>query len=209
VPRILILALATLAACSKSDGGQPAKDDVPPPPVHHGGVDPSKFDCTTIAPVADVTTALGGTVRPIDSDMPTPRNIAKPCSYLVTHADAGAQEGWTFDMDCRPGYDKRAETLFAQYAQNVGDQQSAYQAQVGSGKAPTNDAGVAMHAPGDAHAVDVGKKALDHHGQGLLFIDDDAPCYVRVVGPDAAHRLALAQLIAKNLHEANAPIGIP
>ena len=63
-----------------------------------------------------------------------------------------------------------------------------------------------VHAPGAAVDVAVGAKGLDHHGQGLLFIDDDAPCYVRVVGPDAPRRLALAQLIAKNLTFANAPM---
>ena len=54
--------------------------------------------------------------------------------------------------------------------------------------------------------MEVGAKALDHHGRGLLFIDDDAPCYVRVIGPDAPHRLELARLVAKNLTFANAPM---
>jgi len=61
-------------------------------------------------------------------------------------------------------------------------------------------------APEAAAEVAVGAKALDHHGQGLLFIDDDAPCYVRVAGKDAARRLELARLIAKNLTLANAPM---
>ena len=61
-------------------------------------------------------------------------------------------------------------------------------------------------AGGRRREVEVGAKGLDHHGQGLIFIDDDAPCYVRVIGPDAANRLALAQLIAKNLTFANAPM---
>ena len=34
-----------------------------------------------------------------------------------------------------------------------------------------------------AHEVEVGRRALDHHGQGLLFVDDDSPCYVPIVGP--------------------------
>ena len=55
-------------------------------------------------------------------------------------------------------------------------------------------------------AQQVGSKGLDHHGQGLIFIDDDAPCYVRVVGPDAAHRFELAKMLAKNLTFANAPM---
>jgi hypothetical protein len=54
--------------------------------------------------------------------------------------------------------------------------------------------------------VAVGAKGLDHHGQGLIFVDDDAPCYVRVLGKDAARRLELARLIAKNLTFANAPM---
>jgi hypothetical protein len=69
-----------------------------------------------------------------------------------------------------------------------------------------NDAGVVNRAPDVAAEVAVGAKGLDHHGQGLIFIDDDAPCYVRVIGPDAAKRLALAQLIAKNLTYENAPM---
>ena len=59
---------------------------------------------------------------------------------------------------------------------------------------------------GNATEVQVGAKGLDHHGQGLIFVDDDAPCYVRVVGPDAGRRLELAKLIAKNLTFENAPM---
>ncbi|MFN0253182.1 MAG: hypothetical protein ACKV2T_40285, partial [Kofleriaceae bacterium] len=70
------------------------------------------------------------------------------------------------------------------------------------------DAGIdaPQRAPEEASAVQVGAKGLDHHGQGLLFIDDDAPCYIRVVGPDKERRLALALHIAKNLTFANAPM---
>jgi hypothetical protein len=63
-----------------------------------------------------------------------------------------------------------------------------------------------MRAPEEATVVQVGARGLDHHGQGLLFLDDDAPCYVRIVGPDSVRRLSLAQLIAKNLTFANAPM---
>ena len=48
--------------------------------------------------------------------------------------------------------------------------------------------------------------------QGLIFIDDDTPCYVRVVGPSAAQRLALAKLISANLTLERAPMtprGVP
>ena len=71
---------------------------------------------------------------------------------------------------------------------------------------PTPGIDAPQRAPEIAAEVAVGAKGLDHHGQGLIFIDDDAPCYVRVVGPDAARRLELAKLIAKNLTFANAPM---
>jgi hypothetical protein len=39
----------------------------------------------------------------------------------------------------------------------------------------------------------------------LLFLDDDAPCYVRVIGPGADRRLALARLVAGRLERRTAP----
>lgn len=38
--------------------------------------------------------------------------------------------------------------------------------------------------PEPAAEVAIGAKGLDY-GQGLIFIDDDAPCYVHVTGKDA------------------------
>ena len=69
-----------------------------------------------------------------------------------------------------------------------------------------DDAGVIHAPPPPAQEVAVGAKGLDHNGQALLFVDDDTPCYGRIVGPDPARRLALAQLIAKNLRPATAPM---
>ena len=64
-----------------------------------------------------------------------------------------------------------------------------------------------IHAPPPpATAVDVGARGLDHNGQAVLFVDDDTPCYARIVGPDPVRRLALARLIAKNLRPATAPM---
>jgi hypothetical protein len=39
-----------------------------------------------------------------------------------------------------------------------------------------------------------------------LFIDDDAPCYVRVVGPEADRRMALARHLVSALTPATAPM---
>jgi hypothetical protein len=114
---------------------------------------------------------------------------------------------------------QRADALFAQYTRTSGELIEAYNVGADAGPKPgvkidagvkdkTIDAGPepVRRAPEAATDVQVGSKGLDHHGQGLLFIDDDAPCYVRVVGPDSARRLALAQLVAKNLTFANAPM---
>ena len=141
--------------------------------------------------------------------MSAPRGTAPPCAYLLVHSagDAAAEETWSYDFDCRPGYDDRAEDLFKQFSERANNQAAAYKQTVGSGKAPTNDAGVAFKAPEGAASVAVGKKAMDMLGT-IVFIDDDSPCYVRVAGPDTARRLALAQLVAKNLHEANAPMAV-
>jgi len=146
-----------------------------------------------------------------------PRGVPEPCNYSMTRpgapgpkGDAGAVlvESWTFDLDCRPDYEERAELLFAEYAKKSEELVAEYSKRTtGPGvKPPTDDAGVPLRAPQAAHEAVVGRKALDHHGQGLLFVDDDAPCYVRVVGPDAERRLGLAQLVAGNLTEANAPM---
>jgi hypothetical protein len=96
--------------------------------------------------------------------------------------------------------------LFAQYTRTSAELVAQYDQMSDAGVVKPTDAGIAIKRPDDAFEVEVGAKALDHHGQGLLFIDDDAPCYVRVIGPDAARRLELAKVVAKNLTFANAPM---
>jgi hypothetical protein len=99
---------------------------------------------------------------------------------------------------------QRADALFAQYKELSEEAIQRY-AHLDAGTGKPGDAGVAVR-PEPAVEVAVGAKGLDHRGQGLIFIDDDAPCYVRVVGKDAVRRLELAKLIAKNLTFANAPM---
>lgn len=207
-----VAALAILAsACSSSDEKKPASEQpVEGTPKTLLGVEPEQFQCVTVASLADLGVALGGEARPLDTAFSPPRGVPPPCTYVVSRGagDAGTEEAWTFDIDCRRDYQTRADFLFAQYTRTSGELVAAYAAEVGSGKPPANDAGVVARSPEDAFKVEVGLKGLDHHGQGLLFLDDDAPCYVRVVGPDAPRRLALAQLVAKNLREAIAPMTV-
>jgi hypothetical protein len=168
------------------------------------GVYPDKFQCDSILKVDQIGQLLGGTAHVLDSASAVPRGIAHPCNYEVTVNNAA--EYWTFDFDCRDNAKQRADKLFEQYKTGSTDNIEQYDALADAGAVKANDAGTSVARPDPAVEVDVGAKGLDHHGQGLIFVDDDAPCYVRIVGPEAARRLALAQAIAKNLTFANAPM---
>jgi len=198
LPVVLALVLVVLAAC---------KDDqartIDPKPVAQrplAGVFPDQWQCDSVATLEALGRVLGGTVTTIDAAASVPRGVPRPCNYELAGREP---EFWTFDIDCRDGMKQRADALFEQYEATSRELVQRYEA-LGSAR-PKGDAGVAP-PPAPATAVAVGAKALDHHGQGLIFIDDDAPCYVRVVGKDAARRLALAQLLAKNLTFENAPM---
>jgi hypothetical protein len=197
-----------LAAC-KDDGA--AAKQPPAPPAKLAGVYPDKWKCESIASIDTLASVLGGPVRPIESPISVPAGVPHPCNYEVT---LGEPEYWTFDLDCRDGMKPRADALFAQYkqtSQDLIDQYAAAQTAARPGKPAKHGKGSGEPAadaapPQPAIEVDVGAKGLDHHGQGLIFIDDDAPCYVRVVGSGAARRLALARVLAKNLTFENAPM---
>jgi hypothetical protein len=197
--------LLLLVACG-SESSDPAKQEKPAEGRKIAGVYPEKFKCESVVSLDQLASVLGGTARAIDNTMPVPRGVPQPCNYEITTSTGS--EGWTYDIDCRDGYKQRADALFAQYAQDSAANVAEYAkvADAGVKTKPDPDAGPPPRAPEGAAEVAVGAKGLDHHGQGLLFIDDDAPCYVRVVGMDATKRLELAKLIAKNLTFANAPM---
>jgi hypothetical protein len=190
--------LAVLAGC-KDNGAAASESQRAVAPHELSGVYPEKWRCDSIANLATLGQVLGGTVKQLDSAMDVPHGVPHPCNYEVM---AHEPEYWTFDIDCREGMKQRADALFAQYRETSAEAVQRY-ADAGAGK--PSDAGAAR-PPEPAVEVAVGAKGLDHHGQGLIFIDDDAPCYVRVVGKDAARRLELARLIAKNLTYDNAPM---
>jgi hypothetical protein len=197
--------LLLVVACG-SENSSPTQQEKPAEVKKRAGVVPDKWKCDSILGNDALTQVLGGTIRPIENSMPVPRGVPQPCNYEVTTGNG--VEGWTYDIDCRDGYKQRADALFAQYAADSAANVAAYQA-IDAGTKPAKpdpDAGPPPRAPEGAVEVAVGAKGLDHHGQGLLFIDDDAPCYVRVVGNDPTKRLELAKLIAKNLTFANAPM---
>lgn len=186
---------------TKNADGKPVAGSSP----RLAGVYPEKFDCTTIITTDALATALGGPVRAVDSPMGAARGTPKPCTYEVS---AATPELWTYDFDCRDNYKKTADALFEQYRQMNTDRIAKYDQLSDAGVKEKDDAGVEIvrARPGVASEVAVGAKGLDHNDQAIIFIDDDAPCYVRVVGPDPTRRLELAKLVAKNLTFANAPM---
>jgi hypothetical protein len=203
---IRLLVLLPLAACS-SDAAPPKDKPAEDPPIKLAGVYAERFECTTIIANDTLAQLLGGQVRKIDSAISMPRGLPRPCSYEVS-SDPPAV--WTYDFDCRDGYKMRADALFKQYRETNTARIEEYNrvSDAGVPKAPkgAEDAAVVLKQPGNASEVAVGAKALDHNDQGLLFIDDDAPCYVRVNGPDTTKRLELAKLVSKQLTFANAPM---
>jgi hypothetical protein len=200
-----LIALCLLGGACKNDGSAgTAEKKGTEPSKQLAGVYPEKFQCDSILKVDQIGQLLGGTAHALDSASAVPRGIAHPCNYEVTVNNAA--EYWTFDFDCRDNAKQRADKLFEQYKTGSSDIIEQYDALADAGAVKANDAGTSIARPDPAVEVDVGAKGLDHHGQGLIFVDDDAPCYVRIVGPEAARRLVLARAIAKNLTFANAPM---
>jgi hypothetical protein len=221
---VVSLALATVSACGNPSSDAPAKK-TEEPPRKLAGVYPERFQCNSVATDAELTTTLGAAVKLMDSPSAITRGLAHPCTYEVETQPN--PEYWTFDFDCRDNYKTTADALFKQYAEMSTAMVKSFNEQADAAPVPLTadekkherelaedrrknheDAAIdaPQRAPEESSSVDIGAKALDHNGQGLLFIDDDAPCYVRIVGPDKAKRLALAQLLVKNLTFANAPM---
>jgi hypothetical protein len=208
--RVAVSFLLVLAACKNDGAADPApkSNDLPPgTKLKLAGVYPENWKCDSIMSLDALGQVLGGTPRAVDQVMPVPRGVPQPCNYRIDAQD----ELWTFDVDCRDDYKRRADALFEQYQATSAQLVEQYNTTTDAGVKPPPpppgvDAGLPGRPPSGAIDVQVGSKGLDHHGQGLLFIDDDAPCYVRVIGPDATRRLELAKLVTKNRTFENAPM---
>ncbi len=206
----LLLASAAASACEKDkpDLAATTDDRTAPGPAKAkvAGVYPEDWKCESVITTDTLAQILGGIVHVTDAAAIPPHGVPHPCNYMV---EAAPPEAWTFDVDCRDNMKQRADALFAQYSKDSADQVAQYEGMADAGTLKSMqaiDGGLPPKAPEGAAEVAVGAKGLDHHGQGLIFIDDDAPCYVRVVGPDATKRLELAKLLAKQLTFANAPM---
>lgn len=158
------------------------------------GVYPEQFKCESLAPLAELTAQFGGDLQATDPpESPPPRGVARPCNYLASvpasqfDGDAGPEEtravSWSFDLDCRAGALKEAEELREEYSKMKGDPDSGVPTVV---------------------EVDVGRWGSDHMQSQLLFVDGQADCFVRVRGPSAEGRLALARIVEGHLTEKTA-----
>jgi hypothetical protein len=149
------------------------------------GIDPLIYKCENLVTPDDVGQALGGQVQLMQVAFEPPAGTAEPCHYLLALED-GSQQPWSFDMDCRSDALKTADSLFEQYQQSR-----------------MNDAGAITNETG---LVAIGRKAMDHHGQALIAVDDDTDCYLRILGPTAEGRAALGKLLLDKLEWKNAPM---
>jgi hypothetical protein len=144
------------------------------------GVDPANFECASIADEENVAAVVGGRVEITRSVFAPPRGVTRPCIYTLARFaanDAGPEPiAWTLDFDCRKSAREDGERLLTQYATRPG-----------------------------AKPIRVGASGIDIE-PALVFLDDDAPCYVRVVGPERERRVALAHLVAEKLTAKNAPM---
>jgi hypothetical protein len=202
--RSSLLPLLLLAACSTGSSNDTPAEKKTEPERKLAGVFADRWECKSVTTPEQIAQLLGAVkANLMVSAISPPRGVPQPCAYEVVMQTE--VQAWTYDIDCRDGMKQRADALFAQYKKTSSELVEAYNAAADAGIKQT-DAGVAVRPPEEAVEVDVGAKALDHHGRGLLFIDDDAPCYVRVIGPDAPRRLELAKLVAKNLTFQNAPM---
>jgi hypothetical protein len=203
--RSLLFLLAAAGACkTETSSSAPPQEKTGESTARLAGVWPQQFQCGSIAATTALTQVLGGEVKQTESPMTMPKGIAPPCTYEVMRDNA--LEQWQFDFDCRDNYKTSFDKLVEQYRSQNNAMIADWNQKADAGVFKPNDAGITYNRPGDPTEVAVGLKALDHHGVALIFLDDDAPCYVRVDGKDAARRLVLAKLVARNLTLQNAPM---
>jgi hypothetical protein len=174
---LALLVPLTMTGCSKSSKTKKKVLSVDDDTaIRPVGVPAHSFSCETVAPTDMVAGAVGTKVKAETSPFTPPAGAAAPCVYVGAIPDAG-MVSWSFDIDCRERAQKDAKQLMVQYAQSEG-----------------------------ALPVRIGQSGLDHNDASLLFIDDDSPCYVRVLGPGQQNRIGIAELVARKLDESTAPM---
>jgi len=201
----ILFLLAAAGAC-KTEAGSSARpqEKADEPAKKLAGVWPNEFQCSSIAAPAALSQLLGGEAKQSENPISPSKGLAAPCMYDVVRDNL--VETWQFDFYCRDDYKSKYDALVAQYRKQNLEMIADWNHKSDAGLFKPNDAGIEYNRPGDPVEVELGQQGLDHHGAAVIFLDDDAPCYVRVAGKDAARRLELAKLVAKNLTFQNAPM---
>ncbi len=191
--------LCSTVACGRSDGSEPqsakaASSDVEvaaAPAELRTGIHPDDFQCDQVVSGDAVSKAVNLQITVETSSFEPPTGVARACNYIGhsedseptattdATADAGpamAQQTWSFDVDCRATALDTGRSLLAQWGKDSG-----------------------------ATALEIGKQAIDHRDVVLLLIDDDTPCYARILGPGQVNRKAIAKLLVAGLSRDNAP----
>lgn len=181
----LLACSAHITACSSSKGDDSPAAKSTSRAHSNPGVTPEYFECDSLLTAGEIAKLVDGSVEQVASAFESPTGVAEPCAYLHTiipeGGDAGVRhEAWSYDIDCRDDAINDAKTMMTQWAEGAGD--------------------------GGSYKVDVGRGGLDHGGGGIVFIDDDTPCHVRVIGPQNDKRLAIARVLAKRLTTETAPM---
>jgi hypothetical protein len=181
LPSVFLLSASLLVDSScgdaKKDAPAPLVVDEEPSETYLVGIRAEDFECDSVLTDTQAAELIGGRVERVESQFTPPAGVPKACNY-VSYAAGREPIRWSFDLDCREGALQDAGKLIVTYAETPG-----------------------------AVPMRIGQSALDHHDSVLLFIDDDTPCYGRVLGPDQAGRGELANILVEALKPRSAPTG--
>ncbi len=151
--------------------------DEPEPEGYLIGIRPEDFACESLFTIEQANDVFGGRVEQVESPHTPPTGVPGSCNF-VSYAEGRDPLRWSFDLDCREGAHDDGSQLMVRYAD----------------------------APG-AKPMRIGISALDHNDSALLFIDDDTPCYGRILGPGQAIRVRIAEILVPALTPRSAPTG--
>lgn len=210
-------AVVALAGCATENAFKNPPDAAPSGPVKIWGVDPGKFDCQTIVATKDISTLAGGEVTFESSGIPTSEGTPPPCTWVLVYKPTPEE------IKAAEKEQEKLEKL-ARKANDSGGSGSIDYAVAAWGKSKDKVYGVTYDCRDRAHArteewfaslngnadaklvEGLGKKAMDHKGGQLVFLDPNTPCSVTVNAPDETARTAIAKLVLAKLTMETAPM---
>ena len=217
-----VVALLVLWGCAQENPYDPKHEaakkaaSMPKQPPKVVGIDPDKFDCTKFVSLEEIAKIAGGGEIVVDATgIATKAGTPAPCTYIKPHKYTEAEikqmerEEEARAKKAMSGRDTTIAEEVAAWGKNLDkvygisfDCRNPAQQEHLSWMAQLK-----AKPESKARDVEVGKGgAIDHSGSHLIFLDDDTPCAVVVMGPDEPSRLALAQLVQGRLVLENAPM---